>query len=147
MAQQIRLSQNTAILLEHARKFISDEVLLTSVATGDVSELAAAETDHYSYEDFVTYAADHNEDLDLAIRNGYRMTFNTFRGLQVWLRAKFGIQEGTDFKASEGHLSGFKLSVEDAQLLEARLAPNWVMNRNEIEGTLDLVVRGLNSTN
>ncbi|MCR8645798.1 hypothetical protein NV379_24460 [Paenibacillus sp. N1-5-1-14] len=142
MILQARLSQKTAILLEHARKCqISDEALLACVAASDISELAAAKSEQYGYDTFITYATEHHEDLASAIRDGYRITFNTFRGLQVWLHEKFDITEGTDFDATEGRLTGIKLSRVDAEVLEARLAPNWVLKRNE--DTIDLTVRGL----
>lgn len=141
-----KLSQHTAILLERARRAgISDDVLLQCIASGDTAPLKIAEDEHYPYDEFVSYAAAHGESLEQAIQEGYRMTFNTFRGLQVWLKEKFGVEEGRDFTASEGRLLGLKLAAVDTEIVKHTLAANWIVQEvgGSNEGTINLMVRGL----
>jgi len=149
MSNKTRLSQNTAIMLERARRAgITDEVLLNCVATGDVSALKVAEAEHYSYEDFVTYAAEHGEQLEQAIREDYQITFNTFNGLQLFLEFTFNVKRGVDFTPSEGRLSGLELSKSNVELLTSRLAKNWVLeivDSNEETQKVNLSIRGLNN--
>jgi hypothetical protein len=146
MSETARLSQKTAILLERARQAgVSEDTLLESVATGDTTLLKEAEAEHYRYDSFVSYAAEHGEQLERAIREGYRITFNTFNGLQLWLEQTFKIERGVDFTATEGKLSGLKLSSSNADRLQNTLAFNWVMKAEESDGEqlVTLTIRGM----
>lgn len=146
MQSQAKLSQHTAILLERARRAgISDDVLLECSASGNTAPLQAAEAEHYHYDEFISYAQSHGESLEQAIREGYRMTFNTFRGLQVWLKEKFGVEEGQDFTASEGRLLGLKLAAAETESLRNTLAANWIIQdaAGAEDGRINLIVRGL----
>ncbi|MDO7907745.1 hypothetical protein Q5741_15140 [Paenibacillus sp. JX-17] len=128
MSTEVRISQNTAILLEHARgKGLSDEVILEAVRSGDTTSLDTVSEEHFTYEDFLSYAQEHNEPLEQAVREGYRITFNTRNGLKIWLEKAFGLQSDRDFQVGEGVVSGLSLTAEQTRLLEQRLAPNWVI--------------------
>ncbi|MDO3410395.1 hypothetical protein QWJ34_11535 [Saccharibacillus sp. CPCC 101409] len=121
-----RLSQHTAILLEHARsQGITDSVILAAAHSGDAGALASAEEEHYRYDDFLSYAAEHGESLERAVQYGYRITFNTRNGLKIWLEQTFGLRSGQDFEVGEGIVTGLSLDENGVKLLESRLAPNW----------------------
>lgn len=71
MSTENRVSQNTAIMIERARrKGITDDQLLHAVRTGDVSELIAINEEWYTFDDFVFYANEHDEPLAQAIAVG-----------------------------------------------------------------------------
>ncbi|NEW07364.1 hypothetical protein GK047_15275 [Paenibacillus sp. SYP-B3998] len=136
MSNKAKLSQHTAIMLERARRFgISDTVLLNSAVTGDINPFQPAVAQYYSYDDFFTYAKTHGESIEEAIRNGYRMKFNTPGGLQIWLKDRFGLEAGVDFEATTGRLDGLKLSAEDMEVIRETVAVNWVLlETNTTEG-------------
>ncbi|WP_409343571.1 hypothetical protein [Paenibacillus sp. MBLB4367] len=136
MSIRAKLSQNTAILLERARRFgIADEVLLAGVSSGDTGPLQAAAAQYYSYDEFYTYAETHGEQLADAIRSGYRMKFNTPGGVQLWLKERLGLEAGADFQTPvTGKVEGLLLSNAQADLLRETLAVNWVMLEAEAGG-------------
>ncbi len=128
MSERAKISQKTAILLERARRLgVADDVLLASKAKGDPTPLKVAEEEYYHYDDFFTYAENHGEDLESAIKNGYIMKFNTNGGIQTWLKERFGLEAERDYLFSPGNFTQLKLSVERAEVLFSVLAGNWVM--------------------
>ncbi|MCP1307578.1 hypothetical protein [Paenibacillus tyrfis] len=152
MSTTAKLSQNTAILLERARRFgITDETLLAGLAAGDTAVLQPAVGEWYSYDEFYAYADQHGEALEEAIRSGYRMKFNTPGGVQFWLQHRFGLEAGVDYEVPEhGRVNGLKLPDAKVELLRSTLAPNWVIlgeaaGSGEAESvqTLRLVIRSL----
>lgn len=147
MVQHVKISQNTAIMIERARRFgITDEVLLHVAATGDLSPLKVAEAEYYSYDDFLSYAAEHGEPLAEAIRHGYQITFNTNNGLKVWLFEKFDVEAGRDFTSSEGRVDELILSSDNIEALKQALAANWVVKDaggTGAERTISVVIRAL----
>lgn len=148
MSTETRLSQSTAIMIERARrKGITEEQLLHAARTGDVSELITINEEWYTYDDFVSYANEHDEPLAQAIAEGYRMTFNTNNGLSIWLQERFDVQEGEHYTKEMGRISGLKLSAADIEILRSSLALNWIVVEGDAatEGTntVTLVVRAL----
>ncbi|MEH7388907.1 hypothetical protein V7149_08460 [Bacillus sp. JJ1503] len=128
MSERAKISQKTAILLERARRFgVADDVLLASKVKGDPTPLKVAEEQYYQYDDFFTYAENHGEDLESAIKNGYLMKFNTNGGIQTWLKERFGLEAERDYLFSPGKFTQLKLSIEQAKILLNVLAGNWVM--------------------
>ncbi|MEH7123010.1 hypothetical protein V7127_07110 [Bacillus sp. JJ1773] len=128
MSERAKISQKTAILLERARRFgVADDVLLASKVKGDPTPLKVAEEQYYQYDDFFTYAENHGEDLESAIKNGYLMKFNTNGGIQTWLKERFGLEAERDYLFSPGKFTHLKLSIEQAKILLSVLAGNWVM--------------------
>ncbi|MBN3525412.1 hypothetical protein [Paenibacillus apiarius] len=149
MANGILLSQNTAIMLERARrKGLTDEQLLHIIRTEDISQLLRINEEWYTYDEFLSYAKEHGESLEEAVLEGYRITFNTMNGLKIWLHERFGVEEGADFTRGEGQYSGLKLSEADLDVLRATLAANWTVIEEETaahgqERTVTLAVRAL----
>ncbi|WP_019423835.1 hypothetical protein [Paenibacillus sp. OSY-SE] len=146
MANGILLSQNTAIMLERARrKGFTDEQLLNIIRTEDSSELIRINEEWFTYDDFLSYAKEHGESLEQAVLEGYRITFNTMNGLKIWLQERFGVEEGTDFSRGEGQYNGLKLSDANLDALKSTLAANWTVIEEEAaigsERTVTLAVR------
>ncbi|WNS75138.1 hypothetical protein RRV45_20020 [Bacillus sp. DTU_2020_1000418_1_SI_GHA_SEK_038] len=128
MSERAKISQKTAILLERVRRFgVADDVILASKITGDITPLKIAEEEYYHYDEFFTYAEEHGEDLEAAIKNGYQMKFNTNGGIQTWLKERFGLEADRDYLFSPGKFTQLKLSVEQADILFSVLSGNWVM--------------------
>ncbi|HEY2493997.1 MAG TPA: hypothetical protein VGI33_13960 [Paenibacillus sp.] len=127
MNNEIKISQHTAILLEHARKTLIDEALIReAVRLKDATLLKNAEEEHYEYEDFFTYAEEHGEELEQALE-GYRMTFNTRNGLKIWVEEKFNLQSHIDFKFGDNRMDEIHLDEHQVAQLKQSLAVNWVV--------------------
>lgn len=128
MSSEIKLSQSTAIRLEQARgKGMSEEDILKAIQAQDVSAFDAVSEEDYRYDTFFSYADEHGENLEVALRDGYRITFNTRGGLGIWLEKAFQVQPEKDFTVGEGIISGLQLKPEQAEVLAKRLASNWVI--------------------
>ncbi|WP_336781053.1 hypothetical protein [Paenibacillus illinoisensis] len=147
MSTEIKLSQSTAIRLEQARgKGMSDAEILRAIQAKDVAAFDAVSEEDYKYDEFFSYADEHGENLEAAVRGGYRMTFNTRGGLGIWIEKAFGLQPERDFMVGEGVVTGLKLKPEQAEVLAKRLASNWVItdSRDVPEGQeLTLKLRAL----
>ncbi|MFI2858148.1 hypothetical protein ACH6EH_13575 [Paenibacillus sp. JSM ZJ436] len=145
-----KISQHSAILLERARRCgLSAEELLQGVREQSLQVFAPAQHEHYRYEEWISYAEEHGEDLQKAIQEGYRITFNTRNGLKIWLEQTFGLNSETDFTVGEGMIEGLTLSESQLKLLEQRLAVNWMIADVKHEGTaviVRLMLRGLQSS-
>lgn len=132
MSAEFKLSQNTAIRLEQARsKGISDAALLEAIQAKDVAAFDAVSEEHYKYDDFFSYADEHGENLEGAVKDGYRITFNTRGGLGIYLQKSFGLQPEQDFTVGEGIVTGLKLKTAQADVLAKRLASNWVITESK----------------
>lgn len=127
MSNEIKLSQHTAILLEHARKALNDEATIReAVRSKNATLLKHAEEEHYQYEDFFTYAEEHHEKLEEALE-GYRITFNTRNGLKIWVEEKFNLQANVDFKFGDSGIDELHLDERQLAQLKQSLAVNWVV--------------------
>ncbi|WP_223068232.1 hypothetical protein [Paenibacillus caui] len=130
--EQVKLSQHTAILLEHAKKAGLDQTqLLDALSSRDVNVFRAAEEEHYRYDDFFTYAEEHGEQLEQALLAGYRITFNTRNGLKIWLEEAFHLSSESDFLVGEGRIEGLHLTDEQLARLKETLAVNWVVAQEQ----------------
>lgn len=128
MNSEIKLSQNTAIRLELARgKGMPDAEILKAIQSKDVSAFDAVSEEYYRYDEFFSYADEHGENLEGAVKDGYRITFNTRGGLGIYLEKAFGVQPEKDFTVGEGIVTGLVLKPEQAEVLAKRLASNWVI--------------------
>jgi len=147
MSTEIKLSQSTAIRLEQARgKGMPEDQILQAIKAKDVAAFDAVSEEHYRYDDFISYADEHGENLEAAVQKGYRITFNTRGGLGIWIEKAFGLQPERDFTVGEGIVTGLKLKPEQAEVLAKRLASNWVItdSRDVPEGQeLTLKLRAL----
>lgn len=144
---QNKISQRSAILLEHARKAgLSDEALLQAIQTENLGAFASANHEHFSYDELFSYAKEHGEDLEKAVLEGYQITFNTRNGLKVWLEEAFHLHAGTDFKVGEGIMEGIKLTLDELARLRKALAVNWIISEEkhtDAGAVIQLSLRGL----
>lgn len=142
-----KISQHTAILLEHARKCgLSSEELLQAIRSGKVEAFAKAQNGHFEYDELFSYASGHGEDLEKAVLEGYRITFNTRNGLKIWLEETFGLSSETDFTVGEGFIEGVTLNAAELARLKQALAVNWTISEEtetKDRFIVKLTVRGL----
>ena len=137
MMKRVRISQMSALLLEHARSFgYSDEQLLDWIDRNDMDALQGAEDDFYKYADWVNYAREYGEDLQAAVREGYQMTFNTVYGLTRWLEQRLGAVSGEQYTPGEGRMDHLKVSEQEMDMLKQTLATNWAVVESD-EATVD----------
>ncbi|MBU5350212.1 hypothetical protein [Paenibacillus lautus] len=144
--QLTKISQNTAILLEHARKSgLTTSELLEAVRSGEVERFQVANNGHFHYEELFSYANEHGEDLEKAVSDGYKITFNTRNGLKIWLEEAFHISSESDFSVGEGIIEGLKLQEEQVARLREALAVNWTLQEKQTADGVQvrLTVRGL----
>lgn len=144
--QLTKISQNTAILLEHARKSgLTSSELLEAVRSGEVERFQIANHGHFRYDELFDYAGEHGEDLEKAVSEGYKITFNTRNGLKIWLEEAFRISSDSDFSVGEGIIEGLKLQEEQVARLKEALAVNWTLEKEPTADGIQvrLTVRGL----
>lgn len=144
MTDQVKLSQYSAILLENARRYgVTDEDVLAAIRTGDLVAFSQAEREHYTYQTFLSYAKEHGEELERAVQEGYRITFNTNNGLKNWIAITFDLKPGIDFNAAEGLVDGLILTGEQAEKLRKSLASNWHVadEKDTADGHKELTLR------
>lgn len=144
---ETKISQRTAILLEHARKCgLQAEELLQAIRSGKVESFEAAQNDHFNYVELFSYAQEHGEELMKAAAEGYRITFNTKNGLKIWLEETFHLSSESDFTVGEGIIENLSLQEEQVEKLKQSLAVNWTIAEitpNNAGYNLKLTVRGL----
>lgn len=128
MSTEIRLSQHTAILIEHAKRAgMSEQSLLHAVQSNDISAFEQVKEEHYNYTDLFAYSVEHGEKLAEAITGGYRITFNTRNGLKIWLEKFLGQDSERDFQVGEGIIEGLLVNEQQAGVIHQRLAANWIV--------------------
>lgn len=144
---ETKISQNTAILLEHARKSgLRAEELLLAIRSGQVEAFRVAQNGHFDYTELFSYSKEHGENLEKAATEGYRITFNTRNGLKIWLEEAFHLRSETDFLVGEGIIEGLALQEEQLERLKQTLAVNWTIaeaNKTDQGYNIKLTVRGL----
>ena len=142
-----KISQHTAILLEHARRCgMSPGELLAAVQSKEVSAFEAAQNGHFEYDELFSYAGTHGEDLEKAVSQGYRMTFNTRNGLKIWIEEAFCLDASKDFIVGDGIIEDVSLTAPQLERLKSSLAVNWTIAEkvpSEDKFTVKLIVRGL----
>ncbi|MGE5703873.1 MAG: hypothetical protein ACM32O_15210 [Clostridia bacterium] len=122
----VKLSQNDALMIEVLRKNgVSNEALLEALKRGDVSAFEEIEKGHFDYARLLDLARDRWADLEQAITEAYRITFNTKNGLKYLISVKFGLIADEDYVVEEEAFHGLKLSEADADWLQSTLAVNW----------------------
>ncbi|WP_106768538.1 hypothetical protein [Paenibacillus faecalis] len=142
-----KISQNTAILLEHARRSgLGEEELLQAVRSSQVEAFRVAQNNRFNYAELFSYAKEHGEDLEKAVAEGYRITFNTRNGLKIWLEEAFHLNSETDFTVGEGVIEGLLLKEEELDRLKLALAVNWTIAeaiKTDQGYSVKLTIRGL----
>lgn len=123
--ERVRLSQWDAIVLESVRALgLDGEELLRRVSEGDLPS-----ADGSIVTDFAPLLALHNgqpEVLEQAVKQGYRIKYNTLGGINTWIRIVFGLE--SEVEREEG-IEGVavELTANERDLLSPVLSIGWVI--------------------
>ncbi|MFC7678060.1 hypothetical protein [Paenibacillus sp. GCM10028914] len=146
---ETKISQRSAILIEHARKSgVQENELLHAIRSGETEAFKTAQSSNFDYSEFYSYAKEHGEDLEKAVLEGYRITFNTRNGLKVWLEEAFHLNSESDFIVGEGIIENLPVQEEQLEKLKRTLAVNWTIAETTPNGqgyNIKLTLRGLQS--
>ena len=143
MSVEVKVSQRTASILERLRRDgITQEQLIDALERQDVAPLEQITSSQTDFQEWFTYAEEHGEPVVQAVKEGYRITFNTVQGLKMWLDYRFLLEEDDDYTEGEGRLDDIKLSPDQIEQLKSALAVNWVVLEHG-DGSISLVLRGL----
>mgnify|MGYP001188944715 FL=1 len=118
-----KFSQQHALLIESLRgRGWSDDELLGIAGRGELpKDDGVLELD---YEELRAFAAQEPDTYAAAVREGYRMKFNTLGGLRCWLYLAFGEEPHLDRRPG---LEGISAILTEPQLTKLReaLAVGW----------------------
>ncbi|MDF2921604.1 MAG: hypothetical protein K0R57_518 [Paenibacillaceae bacterium] len=114
----VRLSQWDAILLESLRGHgWSDDELLQRIRQGDLPE----DTSKFglNYRNLVDTAAAEPETVEAAVRQGYRIKFNTLRGLSNWILLSQGHEPQVDTEPGRESITATLTTEQHSRLMSA----------------------------
>ena len=121
---KVKLSQQHALLVEalHGLGWSNDE--LAEIATREGELPKDDSVFHFDYEELRSFAAQEPEAFASAVREGYKIKFNTLGGLRSWLSVTFGAEPHIDRRPG---LEGVTAILTDAQLerLQEALSFGW----------------------
>ena len=123
--ERVKLSQWDAIVLESVRALgLDGEELLRRVARGDLPP-----ADGSIITDFAPLLTLHQEQpeiLEQAVKQGYRIKYNTLGGINTWIRIVFGLE--SEVEREEG-IEGVavELTATERDLLFPVLSIGWTI--------------------
>ncbi|MBW4084787.1 hypothetical protein [Paenibacillus sp. S150] len=122
-ASKVKLSQWDALLVESLRSLgWSDEELLRRAASG---ELPADESEYkFDYARLTTLAGERPEEFRQAVTGGYRIKYNTIRGIRSWISVALGKPAGLELKEGKEAVE-VTLTEAEKNRLEAVLSYGW----------------------
>ncbi|WP_309121199.1 hypothetical protein [Paenibacillus sp.] len=123
---ETKLPQWHALLLESLKSYgWSNEELIRKVREGDLPKDESKF--QFDYADLVAYAREHADALEDAIRHGYRVKYNTLRGIHSWIAvalrrdAELVLEPG-------GEAVVVPLSAEETRRVESMLSAGWKLS-------------------
>lgn len=129
--ERVRLSQWDAIVLESVRALgLDGEELLRRAAEKDLP--AADGSIITDFEPLLTLHAEHPEVLEQAVKQGYRIKYNTLGGIQTWIRIVFGLE--SEVERGEG-MEGVAVELTSAERdrLHPVLSIGWTIEPQQEE--------------
>lgn len=120
-----KISLREAYMIETLRSNgISDQEILTQAQKGATDDWAIFNPD-FEFHGLVELNEQDPEAFQSIIKDGYKVKFVTFKGVQTLLKLKFGFEEEQHYELTGKGITG--LQVTDAQLAEIRqvLSMNW----------------------
>lgn len=141
---KVKVSQNTAILIEAARASgLSDDELLRLVINGELEPFQHIAEGELEFSNLIGYAAENPVGLEQAVRQGYQITFNTINGMKYYIGIVFGKFREQDYPNLPDRIEGLTLTQGEAVKLRSSLSPYWIISeigRNEHDGTVSLSI-------
>lgn len=130
-AERVRLSQWDAIVLESVRALgLNGEELLRRTAEGDLPSAEGAAVSDFG--PLLTLHEEQPEVLRQAVKQGYRIKYNTLGGIHTWIRIVFGRE--SEVERGEG-IEGVSvtLTAEERERLAPVLSIGWTIQKPEEE--------------
>ncbi|QJD86505.1 hypothetical protein [Cohnella herbarum] len=132
ITDRVKLSQWDALMLESLRgQGWTNEELIRRVREGELPE---DESDfHFKYETLTSFANEEPATFEAAVTQGYRIKYNTVRGIRSWILVRFGrepellLEEGREAV----HAS---LTLDEKALVESVLSYGWAVHAEGEDG-------------
>lgn len=122
----VTINQMLSLRIEMLRaKGFSKQDILTQLKEGTLAREQQIGDQTVDYTLLIDFAAEHWDECEQAIRDGYRVTFHTIYGVKSLLAAKFGLQDERDYQDKGDYLDGIQLQAADVEWLKSVLAMNW----------------------
>ncbi|PWV98451.1 hypothetical protein DFQ01_11886 [Paenibacillus cellulosilyticus] len=125
-ADRVLLSQWEALLLESLRSLgWSDERLLRDVREGELP----VDTSMYEfkYEELRAFATAEPVTFERAVIEGYRIKYNTLRGIRSSIAVAYGLEPELTFEAGEESVTA-ALTPEQYERLVSVLSYGWIVS-------------------
>ncbi|WP_308637454.1 hypothetical protein [Paenibacillus silvisoli] len=136
--ERVKLSQWEALLLESLRVLgWSDEELIAKTKRG---ELPKEDTSIYefNYAELTAFAAKEPDIFEAAVRSGYRIKYNTIRGIRSWIAV--ALQLEPELVLDEGREAVIaSLTPVELERLSGVLSHGWTIANGEQEGVYRIV--------
>ncbi|WP_191089621.1 hypothetical protein [Paenibacillus spiritus] len=122
----VKLSQWDALLLESLRsRGWSSEELIARVREGN---LPADDSEfEFDYRRLTELEAENPEAYRRAVVSGYRIKYNTIRGIRSWIQVALGREPELELEEGKEAVRA-RLTAAQAQRLEEVLSPGWRMD-------------------
>lgn len=124
MSEQAKISQQHALLVEALRGLGWSDGEIAGIAAREGGLPKDDSVFQFDYEELRAFAAQEPETFASAVREGYKIKFNTLGGLRSWLSVSFGAEPHIDRRPGQ---EGVTAILTDAQLakLQAALSFGW----------------------
>lgn len=128
---RVKLSQWDALMLESLRALgWTNEELLSRVRTGDLPEDESEY--HFDYRDLAAYAEANRETFESAVTQGYRIKYNTVRGIRCWISVVFGKEPELELEEGREAVTA-SLTAEERERLSSALSYGWEIHGEQAD--------------
>ncbi|WP_027094537.1 hypothetical protein [Cohnella thermotolerans] len=124
--EQARLSQWDALMVEGLRRLgWTDDELIERVKRG--TDLPKDESVfQFNYGELAAFAAREPETFEAAVREGYRIKYNTVRGIRSWIAVAFGKEPKLELEEGREAVTA-ELTPAEKERLESVLSFGWAI--------------------
>lgn len=128
---ETKLSQWDALLLESVKSlgWPNDEII-RRVRSGDLPKDESRF--QFDYANLIAFAREHGDEFADAVANGYRIKYNTIRGIQSWIAV--ALRREAELSLEPGREAVVvSLASEEARRVEAVLSYGWTLTPDGAE--------------
>ncbi len=133
VTEKVKLSQWEALLLEALRHLgWSDQQLLE---LGSAQQLPVDESEYeFDYAELAAFAIAQPDVYRAAVQDGYRIKYNTIRGIRSWLHIAFELEPELILEEGQEAVIATLTKAQYDRLCKV-LSPGWVIRDNVAEAT------------
>lgn len=122
---KVKISQIYALMIEQLRSLgWSDEELIRRAKAKDLP--ADDSMFEFDFQELGAFAEQEPETFEAAVREGYRMKFNTMGGIRCWLLIVYGKDPELNREPGQESIT-VALTLEEKERLEEALSVGWVI--------------------